>query len=139
MWFIIRKAKPEIFYDSDTCETKCYLCRKTEENPIELMIHLQVDFFQLNDGKDWDICGRWKHVQLSPFYPIFRTGVEITQGDEKQPEYSFASTACSMTILLHCIVLGYLEITVLQMDSEIFFLMLQNNCLNNIKILLFDF
>ena len=55
---------------------------------IELMIHLQVDFFFLiDDGEDWDICGRWKNVKPSPFHPIFRTGDEITLGNEGKPEY----------------------------------------------------
>lgn len=56
---------------------------------IELMIHLQVVFFffLINDGEDWDICGRWKNAKPSPFHPIFRTGDEITLGNEEKPEY----------------------------------------------------
>lgn len=99
---------------------------------IELMIHLQAEFFFLfpnPNGEDWDICGRWKHVKPSPFYPIFRIGDEITRGSGKKPKYiiwcSFALTSSSMTV--SDTVLGYLEIMFLQIDFETFFLVLQNN------------
>lgn len=77
-----------------TCETKRYLCRETEESPYRINDSFASRFFlKLNNGKDWDICGRWKHVKPSPFYPIFRRGVEVTPGARKKPEYSSALTA----------------------------------------------
>lgn len=60
-------------------------------------------FFHSSDGKDWDICGRWKHVK-PPSHPILRRGVEITQGDGNKPEPSSALTAPYVTALFYLLV-----------------------------------
>lgn len=46
MWFIIRKAKTEILCDSDTCETKRYLCRETEESLYRINDSFASRFFK---------------------------------------------------------------------------------------------
>ena len=87
MWFIIRKAKPKILSDSDTCETNVTCAGKQKKTPYRINDSFASRFFQFSDGEDWDICGRWKNVKPSPCYPIFRIGDEITLGNEKKPEY----------------------------------------------------
>lgn len=117
MWFIIRKARLEILHDSQTCETKCYLCRETEENPYRINDSFASRCFSIQWWKRLGQCGRWWS------HSNFRPGVEITQGGGAKPEYSFALTVRSMSTLLP----GYLAITFLQMDFGMFFLRLQND------------
>lgn len=110
MWVIIRKAKPETLRDSDTCETKRYLCRKTEENPYRISDSFASRvFFNLV----MEMIGTYVGGRSTGSHTIFRIGVEITQGDGGKPEHRSALTAPAISILLYCSLPSYLEITFL--------------------------
>ena len=128
MWFIIRRAKPEILPDSDTCETKCYLCRENRRKPLyRINDSFASRFFSFQRwkrlGHMWEVEACEAISMLSYFEK--RSGNHSGRWEQARVQFCFNCSISDCTILLT--VLGYLEITLLQMDFEILFLMLQNN------------